>query len=274
MYFHADDFDHALPGKSPPASPINGYQDGNFVGGAGFNAQGPFAMPEKLSFGLRLEHQLDLGFRLWGIFVAKNSVLVIFISLAISLILALGVSKWQVTTDPVDLWVPSGSRARQDMDMFEKNFWKFYRIEQVMMRPSNGQLDLNVTIPGEDGLFNFGPVLKKDFLIEAHQLYQAIVNLVAKRDGRPITLDKICYKPLGQDKDCASQSIFTFFSQDNLTAMAETSIRKKFLDCTRCVSFPTRVSLDSIFPLPCHVQPSVLSPQSSSHRNPPKMISD
>ena len=69
--------------------------------------------------------------------MVTNPIKVLFISLLISTILALGIVNYKVTTDPVDLWVPYGSQAREDMEYFNEKFWKFYRIEQIILAPKN-----------------------------------------------------------------------------------------------------------------------------------------
>lgn len=180
-----------------------------------------------LTLGIRLERFFENIFRCWGMFVAKNPWTVIISSIIVSLYLAAGVfTNYQVTTDPVDLWVASGSQARKDMENFNQKFWKFYRIEQVIIEPNNLApfKSANITNYDQDGLVEFGPAFEHRFLLEAFDLYQSIKNLTASipskvneefsqhKVDRKITLDDICYKPLGGS--CAVQSIFIYFKDD------------------------------------------------------------
>ncbi|KPM02369.1 niemann-Pick C1 protein-like protein [Sarcoptes scabiei] len=82
----------------------------------------------------------------------------------------------------------------------------------------------NITNYDQDGLVEFGPAFEHRFLLEAFDLYQSIKNLTASipskvneefsqhKVDRKITLDDICYKPLGGS--CAVQSIFIYFKDD------------------------------------------------------------
>lgn len=100
-----------------------------------------------MNIGLKLEDMFEKAFRRWGTFVATWPVLVMVLSLIVSFGLALGLVWWKVTTDPVDLWVSSASEARQDMEYFNKHFWKFYRIQQVVIAPrDDSEFSMNYTM--------------------------------------------------------------------------------------------------------------------------------
>ncbi|KAH7637438.1 niemann-pick c1 protein-like protein [Dermatophagoides farinae] len=174
-----------------------------------------------LALGIRLEQFFEQIFRSWGVFVARNPWSIIIGSIVISLYLAAGVfTHYQVTTDPVDLWVPAGSQARSDMELFNEKFWKFYRIEQVIIEPKLMKpfTLANYTNYDGDALIEFGPAFEQQFMLQAFDLYENIKQLKAryfdKRIGqnRTIHLEDICYKPLSVS--CAVQSIFTYFGQD------------------------------------------------------------
>lgn len=171
-----------------------------------------------MNIGLRLERLFEESFRRWGVFVASHPISVMIVSLVISIILAFGLCWWKVTTDPVDLWVSSSSQARQDMNYFNEHFWKFYRIEQVVIAPKNNDtFRFNTGIGSEnDGIETFGPAFNQSFLLQAFKLLRDIESLTATDpldpSRAPVSLDSICFKPLA--KDCATQSIFTYFLDD------------------------------------------------------------
>jgi Niemann-Pick C1 protein len=185
-----------------------------------------------LAIGLRLERFFETIFRSWGTFVAKNPWPVIIGSLFVSGYLAAGVfTRWQVTTDPVDLWVPAGSQARRDMEYFNQHFWKFYRIEQIIIEPKDiGFFDASVD--GE--LLTFGPVFNQTFLVEAFDLQEKVLNISVEVDGKNVTMNDICFKPLGGD--CATQSIFTYYL-DSKEELLKDNYLSKALNCTRYKNF-------------------------------------
>ncbi|OTF70433.1 niemann-Pick C1 protein-like protein, partial [Euroglyphus maynei] len=174
-----------------------------------------------LALGIRLEQFFEQIFRSWGVFVARNPWSIIIGSIVISLYLAAGVfTHYQVTTDPVDLWVPAGSQARSDMEYFNGKFWKFYRIEQVIIEPKNLQPFTLANYTNYDGnaLIEFGPAFEQQFMLQAFDLFENIKHLTAhyfdEQNGQnhTIHLEDICYKPLSVS--CALQSIFTYFYND------------------------------------------------------------
>lgn len=181
-----------------------------------------------LTLGLRVEQFFETMFKVWGTFVAKNPFPVIIGSLFVSCYLAAAVfTKWQVTTDPVDLWVPAGSKARQDMEHFNEKFWKFYRIEQIIIEPQNlSDFEANV----EGAITKFGPVFHHDFLLKAFDLMENVLSMRAEVDDEIVTLNDICVKPLGSD--CLTQSVFTYY-HENRTLLSEQNYLQKILTCTR-----------------------------------------
>jgi len=169
-----------------------------------------------MTLGLRIESCVQNLFERWGLIVATNPLKVLFISLLISMSLALGVVFYQVTTDPVELWVSSDSQARHDMEFFSDNFWKFYRIEQVILAPKKvSNFTGTYTDENDDPVSKqFSTLYKRDVLKEAFNLQRKIEQLTAKNPttGRTIRLEDICYQPL--PGKCATQSLFTYFAND------------------------------------------------------------
>ena len=186
-----------------------------------------------LAFGIKLEMFFENIFRRWGTFVARNPWSIILASMAVSFYLAAGVyTNFQVTTDPVDLWVPLGSEARSDMEYFNKKFWKFYRIEQVLIDPKKIYYFMahNYASKNESAELRFGPVFNQTFLLESFDLYQQILKITAKHADSPddIKLDDICYKPLGGQ--CSTQSLFTYF-HENILEIQDKDYLRRIQDC-------------------------------------------
>lgn len=124
------------PTPSPPGSPISlrppplsgdAVNNGSVANG---NANGSAVKPPAeephvrtlSSFGATMEQLLQAGFHRWGLFVARNPLLVLIAALAVSVLLSLGLLKFTVTTNPVDLWVSHSSLARKHMNYFNSHF--------------------------------------------------------------------------------------------------------------------------------------------------------
>lgn len=189
-----------------------------------------------LALGIRLEQFFENIFKSWGVFVARNPWRTIIGSIIVSLYLAAGVfTNYQVTTDPVDLWVAAGSKARSDMEYFNEKFWKFYRIEQVIIEPKDTTPFTmpNYTNYDGDALIQFGPAFDHAFLLQAFDLFQTIKDIsvtTSNEFGKQtnLTLQDICYKPLGGS--CAIQSIFTYFG-DDLSEVQRPDYLKRIMNC-------------------------------------------
>ncbi|RWS15995.1 Niemann-Pick C1 protein-like protein [Dinothrombium tinctorium] len=221
--------------QSPPQSPVRETSSINGING--------FAQPtldkSKLKLGLRLEIRFESLFTKWGIFVATHPIYVMLVGLIVSIILSCGLFCFKVTTDPIDLWVASGSQARKDMEFFNKNFWKFYRVEQLIISPVNQSSFLGEYIePGVDpedldaetSKQYFGPAFEHEFMKEVFRLQQAIENLRAYDGDREIKLNDICFKPT--DTACATQSVFTYYLNDFNELDQKLHYLLKILICT------------------------------------------
>lgn len=185
---------------------------------------------------MRLEKFFEDSFRRWGVFVAVHPYPIMIGSLLVSVILAMGMGFWKVTTDPVDLWVSSGSQARQDMEFFNRNFWKFYRIEQIVISQSNltNSHPFQYSYTDSEGVRTsrtFGPAFNQSFMLQVFRLQKELESLTVKgSDGKSIRLDDICFKPL--EKECATQSIFTYFLEDE-SLISDPDYAQRIEVCTR-----------------------------------------
>lgn len=64
---------------------------------------------------------------------ARHSIAVIVLGLTVGAILSVGITRLEVTTDPVEIWAGPESRSRQEKAHFDKNFAPFYRTAHVIL---------------------------------------------------------------------------------------------------------------------------------------------
>ncbi|UYV80301.1 NPC1 [Cordylochernes scorpioides] len=167
--------------------------------------------------GLGMETALSSGFRWWGRKVARAPYKSLVLSLAVSLALSAGLllQELNVTTDPVELWTPFHSQARQDMEYFNDHFGPFYRIEQIIVTPRDPQPLADHELPPSRRGELWGPVFRREFLLETLALQMALENITVEARGRTITLQDICIAPLEPlNTNCAVQSFFGWFQNN------------------------------------------------------------
>lgn len=182
--------------------------------------------------GSTMERMIENGFRSWGTFVATYPLFVMIPSLLVSFVMCIGLMYFQVTTDPVDLWVSSSSQARKHMEYFNTHFSPFYRVEQVIITHANPQLVNSIT-PNADGGHQWGPVFDQSFLLEVRDLQRKIEALTSVYDNHTVTLTDICLKPLSpQNNACAIQSIFVYYHNADVPLTSPNYLRK-FNDCIK-----------------------------------------
>ncbi|XP_044511407.1 NPC intracellular cholesterol transporter 1 [Mangifera indica] len=140
-------------------------------------------------------------YRKYGTWVARNPTLTLGLSLAIVLLLCLGLIRFKVETRPEKLWVGPGSKAAEEKQFFDSHLAPFYRIEQLILATipdtAHGKLPSIVTESSIKLLF---------------EMQKKIDGLHANYSGSMISLTDICMKPLGQD--CATQSVLQYFKMD------------------------------------------------------------
>ncbi|KAL2936836.1 NPC intracellular cholesterol transporter 1-like protein 1b [Bienertia sinuspersici] len=141
------------------------------------------------------------NFRKYGLWVARNPTIVLCFSVAIVLILCLGLLRFKVETRPEKLWVGPGSKAAEEKHFFDTHLAPFYRIEQIILAtrpdPHNGKSPSIVTEDNIQLLFD---------------IQQKVDELRVNYSGSMVSLSDICLKPLGED--CAIQSILQYFQMD------------------------------------------------------------
>ncbi|KAF4382786.1 hypothetical protein G4B88_021569 [Cannabis sativa] len=133
--------------------------------------------------------------------VARNPSLVLCSSLAIVLVLCVGLVRFNVETRPEKLWVGPGSRAAEEKQFFDSHLAPFYRIEQLII----------ATIP-DPNLGKQPSIITEDNIQLLFEIQKKVDGIRANYSGSAVSLTDICMKPLGQD--CATQSILQYYKMD------------------------------------------------------------
>lgn len=147
-------------------------------------------------------------FKRWALFCTQYATLVILFGLAAVTLSCVGLTKLQVLTDPVNLWSQSNSQAHQEKTYFENTFGPFYRVEQVIIYPASGAKPW-IPFNGDESKV-FSTVFQLDFLMAALKLQNAILQIEATYDEKPVKLNDICIQPLGNNI-CSVQSPLDWF---------------------------------------------------------------
>ncbi|KAI4905203.1 hypothetical protein NFI96_011035 [Prochilodus magdalenae] len=85
------------------------------------------------SMGERFENGLRVAFSCWGSFCVRHPVLVILVTIIFVVGCSTGLTRMEVTTNPVDLWSAPESQARQEKEYFDRVFGPFFRTEQLII---------------------------------------------------------------------------------------------------------------------------------------------
>ncbi|KAI4297881.1 hypothetical protein L6164_037740 [Bauhinia variegata] len=140
-------------------------------------------------------------YRDYGRWVARHPAIVLCSSMAIILLLCLGLLRFKVETQPEKLWVGPGSKAAEEKQFFDSHLAPFYRIQQLII----------ATIP------EFESQKPPSIITEGNiqllfKIQEKVDGIHANYSGSLVSLSDICLKPL--DQDCATQSILQYFQMD------------------------------------------------------------
>ncbi|KAL9358253.1 hypothetical protein Peur_051506 [Populus x canadensis] len=156
--------------------------------------------------GSRLQLSIVQGYmskfyRKYGTWVARNPVLVLILSLAVILLLCVGLIRFKVETRPEKLWVGPGSKVAEEKRFFDTHLAPFYRIEQLIL----------ATVP-DAGAQKLPSIVTEDNIKLVFEIQKKVDGIRANYSGSMVSLTDICMKPL--DKDCATQSVLQYFQMD------------------------------------------------------------
>jgi len=156
-----------------------------------------------VKLGIKTENFMQTSFRRWGTFCASNPIKVILISTLVIIIMSIGLVRFTVITNPVDLWSSPDSTAREQKKYFDENFTPFYRTEQVIITPLvDRPVEVHELYPS--GSHNFSGLIYKDILLEILELQKSLMNITAKLDNKTVQLEDICLKPLSPDNNACT----------------------------------------------------------------------
>ncbi|XP_076084000.1 NPC intracellular cholesterol transporter 1-like isoform X2 [Mytilus galloprovincialis] len=174
---------------------------------------------EKL--GAAMERILQRTFTRWGACCARHPVLVIVLGVIIAGGLSAGIALFKVTTNPVELWSSSNSRARQEKDYFDSHFGPFYRIEQLVITRPNNHSKYRHPLPPpapSTAYVNYSNLFDKEFLHMLLDMQLEIEALTATYNNKTVKLEDICFKPLAPDNNnCATQSVLEYWQKNHTT---------------------------------------------------------
>ena len=118
-----------------------------------------------VGLGIKTEEFLQSIFQRWGSTCARNPWKVILGSFFVVVALSLGLLRFTVITNPVDLWSSPSSQARVEKSYFDEKFTPFYRTEQVIIT----SLETNNTeeyLPYQQSVpLNFSGIMNKKMLL-------------------------------------------------------------------------------------------------------------
>ncbi|KAH9099720.1 hypothetical protein Ae201684P_018731 [Aphanomyces euteiches] len=134
---------------------------------------------------------LERALRSLGVLCGSRPFTVIFLSFAFSVVCTLGALHMTIQNDPQKLWVPPTSTSAKQQEFFDDHFGPFFRIEQLIFHYPNGS-------ESDD-------VIRKDLLHDVATLQKNIETATAVLDGRNVTLDDLCYRPV-PGKGCIVES--------------------------------------------------------------------
>ncbi|CAK9436771.1 uncharacterized protein LODBEIA_P12930 [Lodderomyces beijingensis] len=129
-------------------------------------------------------------------------------SLAVAILLSLGMFKLQLETDPINLWVSPTEPAYINQQYFETHFGEWFRIEQVIVSSKNNE-----------PIFNWDTI---QWWFEQESKLETINN------SNNVTLSDLCFKPLGET--CAIESFTQYFHGD-INELNKNNWQEKLQEC-------------------------------------------
>nr|CAB3264418.1 Niemann-Pick C1 protein [Phallusia mammillata] len=173
---------------------------------------------EKL--GLKLELLLQRSFTSLGTTCARYPITTLLIGVVVVGVATAGLVFMSVTTDPVELWSAPTSQARIQKEYYDTHFGPFYRTEQLIITAPFSKRTIfepytASTDPADQQHIPFGPILRKDVLLEMLTLQLEVQAIQAEYNGENVTLNDICMKPLAPyNNNCTIMSVLNYFQND------------------------------------------------------------
>ncbi|XP_066912846.1 NPC intracellular cholesterol transporter 1-like [Clytia hemisphaerica] len=218
-----------------------------------------------VGLGIKAEEFLQKIFQKWGTLCASHPWKVILVSLFFILVCSLGLLKFTVITNPVELWSSPTTQARMEKSYYDEKFTPFYRTEQVIIT-STVKNNTEEFYPYQvSSPTNFSGIMTKEMLFRVLDLQLDLMNLTAEYNGETVALNDICYQPLYPDnKDCAVMSVLQYWQLDakklnmcitNMDSDCSAGFGSRAADWhdqfSGCTKNPTAMELEPHMKLPC-----------------------
>ncbi|XP_023249762.1 Niemann-Pick C1-like protein 1 [Seriola lalandi dorsalis] len=179
---------------------------------------------------------LSSEFQRWGTLMATYPLTVLLLSAGVVVAFSAGLKSIELTTDPVELWSATNSRARLEKDFHDTHFDPFFRTNQLILTAPQRKGHIYDSLLF--GPQNFSGLLSKDLVIELLELQTRIrdIEFWSEDLNRTASLKDVCFAPLNPSNpsltDCAVNSLPQYFqnSVDNINAkvnMTELGVTKE-----------------------------------------------
>ena len=165
-----------------------------------------------LSLGQRFDEIIRKSFKSYGQMCTRKPWIFILplFGVGLALGLSVGILKFVAMTDPVSLWSAPNSRARVEKEFFDENFGPFYRVEQMIIRPTNQAPIIYPDPSNSSKHYTFGPAFRKEFLLQVLELQNRVTAITAEINGTEVELTDLCFSPM-QNNLCAIQTPLGWF---------------------------------------------------------------
>lgn len=108
--------------------------------------------------------------------VTRHPFIVFATALLVTTLNGLSLFNFRATDDPQELWVPKSSRANIEQEYFKSHFGAFFRINEALLVPSEGDKDTQ-------------DIFRPAYLHLLYYFQKAIEEGVLEKDGKKYTLD-------------------------------------------------------------------------------------
>lgn len=162
-----------------------------------------------------------------GMTVGTHPKNVIFLSVIVTCLFAIGIIRLEIEQDPVKLWVPPGSEIVNQKADFDASFGPFYRVEQLIIHRVN-----------ETGYTN---ILSPDILSRINDLQMLLKNVSVVYNGRLVVWDDLCNKPV-PGYGCILQSATEYFVRSGTPLspnMTQAALLNQIAVCTTIPTDPS-----------------------------------
>jgi len=190
-------------------------------------------------FGDKVEGSIGGAFGWLGRHVGTRPKQIIFACFVLTAIMGVGYISWEPETRGEELWVPQGTEAEEETDMYEEYYNSKDRIETMIVQASPSASSTNV--------------LTKDMLLVAMEMHTEIATRESEFEGETNTLPNLCVKAGGTcaNKEspnavcgCLINSILKQWNYDLATLQSDDDV------LTTINNYGSREDLEAITGLP------------------------